>query len=110
MVHQLGPLGEDSAGANGVMANVAVAHIVIGRQPDRQPVCCEFACQRRCSQRVEGGCLSLGDGVAGTLRRNANPITHNDEHRTGAAGEGRVGVKGKRHGLIVESRAAAVAA
>ncbi len=62
-VHELGSLGEDPARAERVVADLAVAHVVVGRQSDCLAVGPELGGHRGVEERVEAGGVGLGDGV-----------------------------------------------
>ncbi len=86
-VHQLGALGEDPAGAERVVADLAVAHVVIGWQPDGRPVRCQFGVQLAAGQLVEGRCVGDGDRVAGIGWSDADPVGDHEQQRPRSTGE-----------------------
>ena len=90
LVHQLGSLGEDPPRAECVVADLAIAHVVVGRQSDCRPVCRQLGIQLACGKQVECGCTCLGHRVAWACRSNTNTVSDDDKDRAGPTGERRV--------------------
>ena len=64
-VDQFGALGEDPAGAERVVADLAITHVVVTRQTDRRAMRCQLGVQLATRQMVECRCVGNRDGVAG---------------------------------------------
>ncbi len=104
-VHQLGPLGEDPSGPEGVVADLAVAHVVVARQTDRLPVGRQLGVAGACRQLVERRGRGLADRVGRAFGGDADTIGHDDQDRAGARGEAVVSAEGESHGVRILSTA-----
>ena len=79
LVYQLGALGIDLAAAEGVVADLGVAHVVVGGQADGGAVGLEPGVGAGFQQLVEGGGLRKLDRVAGAAVAEAHAV-HNDQY------------------------------
>jgi hypothetical protein len=86
--HQRGALGIDLAGADGVVADFRVAHVVVGRHAHRGAVGAQADVRAFGEQAVEGGLAGGGDGAAGVVLGDAVAVHDDDDNRARDTGEG----------------------
>ena len=83
-------LVEHPAGAERVVADLAVAHVVVGRQADGGPVGTQRADEVARGEAVEVGLAREPDRVAVVVPAAADAVHHDDEHGAGDPFEARV--------------------
>jgi hypothetical protein len=88
LVDELGPLVEDPAGAERVVADLAVAHVGVGRHADRGAVREQAGERRQGAHDVEVGRVRLRDGVAEVAEPEADAV-HDDRHDRAFGGAAR---------------------
>ncbi len=86
--HQRRALGIDLAGADGVVADFGVAHVVVGRHADRGAVGTQADVRVVGEQAVEGRFLCRSDGAADISFRQAVAVHDDGDDGAGNAGEG----------------------
>ncbi len=79
--HQLCTLSKDLAGAQRVVTDLAVAHVVVGRKADRGPVSLELYPGSRGEEAVKRLSISPGDGVCGAFGRESDPVHNYNKDR-----------------------------
>jgi hypothetical protein len=85
--HQLGALSKHAAGAEGVVADLAVSHILVAGHADGRTVGAQRGRRIRCHQPVQRRRASGLDGIAVLTRRNAHAVEDHGDERAGAGAE-----------------------
>ena len=84
---QLRALIEDAPRTEGVVADLAIAHIVIRRHPDRLPVGDELSRGCRFGKPVEGRCPRKPDGIRLIATTDPDSVHDADDDRSSHTGE-----------------------
>ncbi len=80
-LHELGALVEDPPGTQGVVSDFAVAHVAVGRHPDRSAVGQQAGERRQAAQRVERGCMCKRNSVADVAAADADAVHDDSDDR-----------------------------
>ncbi len=81
LVDQSRPLGEDPPGPQGIMADLGIAHIIIGGQADRLAVGLQSQHQPFLHQQVEGRGVGDMHSVALVVRPDTDTVHDDGYHR-----------------------------
>jgi hypothetical protein len=79
-------LGIDLAGADGVVADFGIAHVVVGRHAHRGAVGTQADVRVMGKQAIEGRLLGGGDGAADIGLGQAVAVHHDNDDRAGIPG------------------------
>ena len=85
--HQRGPLRINLAGADRVVADLGIAHVLVGRHAYRGAVGAQAHVGISGEQAVEHGLARRGDGAAELVLRQAVAVHDDRDDRAGDAGE-----------------------
>jgi len=81
-VHQARALLDDAPGAHGVVADLGVAHVFIGRQPHRGAVSTDGSVDADAVKPVESRRAGRGHRVGLVSGTYADPVHDDEQHRT----------------------------
>ncbi len=81
-------LAVNLAGADGIVADLGIAHVVVRRHADRRAVGAQANVRIGGEQAVERRLAGGGDGAAGVIFGQAVAIHDNGDDRPGNSGEG----------------------
>ena len=79
LFHQLGTLRVDLAAAQGIVANLGIAHIIVAGQTDGSAVSLQVSMRAGCKQIVQCGGLCHSDSIAAAAVALADTV-HNDQN------------------------------
>jgi hypothetical protein len=96
-VDQQRALGDDPAGAERVVADLAVAHVVVGGQADGGAVGAQLGARAGDPEPIEGRRLGEGDGVGLVALAAADTVEDREDHRALGTGEASVAAKRPVH-------------
>jgi hypothetical protein len=86
-LNALRALVEDPAGAEGIVPDLRVAHVVVTRKPDRQTMGPQARRHRLRREPVQSRSAGEPDGVAFVVGATADAIHDDDEYRAGNPGK-----------------------